>query len=378
MTTSAQSLRQRLLPSVRSTPKLEGGAILNALAIPVFVAERRGLFRFVNAAAEQFFGASAATLVGRALAELVPADSPLIGLVDQVHRTGASVAEYDVTLDSPRFGTRLVTIHVAPMVERPGCVAVSLEERSIADKLDRQLTHRGAARSVTAMAAMLAHEVKNPLSGIRGAAQLLERGAAAADRELTRLICEEADRIVGLVDRMERFSDDRPIERSAVNIHQVLEHVRKLAQSGVANGRRFVEIYDPSLPPVYGNRDLLVQLFLNLIKNAAEATQEGQGIITLTTRYRHGVRMGAPGSPDRIELPLVVTIEDNGEGIPADLQAHLFDPFVTTKIGGKGLGLALVAKIVGDHGGIIEFVSEPRRTVFSVMLPVAPIEEGEP
>jgi two-component system nitrogen regulation sensor histidine kinase GlnL len=378
MTSAPQSLRQRLLPSVRSTPKLEGGAILNALAIPVFVADRRGLFRFVNAAAEQFFGTSSATLVGRALAELVPADSPLIGLIDQVHRTSASVAEYDVTLDSPRFGAHLVTIHVAPMVERPGCVTVSLEERSIADKLDRQLTHRGAARSVTAMAAMLAHEVKNPLSGIRGAAQLLERGAAPADRELTRLICEEADRIVGLVDRMESFSDDRPIKRSAVNIHQVLEHVRKLAQSGFASGRRFVEIYDPSLPPVLGNRDLLVQLFLNLIKNAAEATQEGQGIITLTTRYRHGVRMGAPGSPDRIELPLVVTIEDNGEGIPADLQAHLFDPFVTTKIGGKGLGLALVAKIVGDHGGIIEFASEPRRTVFSVMLPVAPVGEGEP
>ena len=127
----------------------------------------------------------------------------------------------------------------------------------MADKMDRQLTHRNAARSVTAMAAMLAHEVKNPLSGIRGAAQLLEQDADPAGRELTQLICDETDRIVALVDRMEAFSDHRPIERDAVNIHEVLERVRKAAQSGFARHVRFVEEYDPSLPPVHGNRDLL-------------------------------------------------------------------------------------------------------------------------
>ena len=132
-----------------------------------------------------------------------------------------------------------------------------LQERTIADKMDRQLTHRGAARSVTALAAMLAHEIKNPLSGIRGAAQLLEQSAGDDDRTLTRLICDEADRIVKLVDRMEVFSDERPIEREPVNIHVVLEHVKRLAQSGFARHIKFVEDYDPSLPPVLANRDQL-------------------------------------------------------------------------------------------------------------------------
>ena len=153
-------------------------------------------------------------------------------------------------------------------------LVLTLQERSIADKIDRQLTHRNAARSVTAMAAMLAHEVKNPLSGIRGAAQLLEENAGAADRELTRLICDETDRICALVDRMDVFSDRRPIEREPVNIHEVLERVRSAAQSGFARHVRFIEEYDPSLPPVHGNRDLLIQTFLNLVKNAAEAAPD--------------------------------------------------------------------------------------------------------
>jgi len=238
------------------------------------------------------------------------------------------------------------------------------------EKMDRQLIHRNAARSITAMAAMLAHEVKNPLSGIRGAAQLLEQDIDAAGRELTQLICDETDRIVALVDRMEAFSDPRPIEPEAVNIHEVLERVRKVAQSGFARHIRLVEEYDPSLPPVPGNRDLLVQVFLNLVKNAAEAVPGSHGEIILTTAYRHGLRLAVPGREIRQDLPLMVSVADNGMGIPEDLRPHLFDPFVTTKRNGTGLGLALVAKVIGDHGGAIEFDSQPRRTVFRVFLPV--------
>ena len=151
-----------------------------------------------------------------------------------------------------------------------------LQERTIADKMDRQLTHRGAARSVSALAAMLAHEIKNPLSGIRGAAQLLEQSAGDDDRTLTRLICDEADRIVKLVDRMEVFSDERPVEREPVNIHVVLDHVKRLAQSGFARRIKFIENYDPSLPPVFANRDQLIQVFLNLVKNAAEVDRRSR------------------------------------------------------------------------------------------------------
>jgi two-component system nitrogen regulation sensor histidine kinase GlnL len=228
------------------------------------------------------------------------------------------------------------------------------------------------------MAALLAHEVKNPLSGIRGAAQLLEHNADPRDRKLTGLICDETDRICALVDRMEAFSDTRPIEREAVNIHRVLEHVRGVAENGFARGVRFAETYDPSLPPVFGDRDQLTQVFLNLVKNAAEAAPRSGGEITLSTAYQHSVRLAVPGSASRMDLPLVVSVQDNGEGISEDLRPCLFDPFVTTKAGGTGLGLALVAKIINDHGGTIEFDSQPRRTVFRVRLPLYQKEEANP
>jgi two-component system nitrogen regulation sensor histidine kinase GlnL len=350
---------------------VETGAVLAALTDPIVVVDAADRLRYANAAAEQFFETSAATLTASALGDFLPFDSPIFALVESVRASGHSVSEYGVTLETPKLGTRIVTIQATPLAEDRDRVVVTLQERSIADKIDRQLTHRNAARSVTAMAAMLAHEVKNPLSGIRGAAQLLEETATPNDRELTRLICDETDRICALLDRMDVFSDRRPIERGQVNIHEVLERVRKLAASGFARHVRFIEEYDPSLPLVDGNRDMLIQVFLNLVKNAAEAAPKQGGEIELSTSYRHGVRLAVAGSDSRVHLPLVVSVSDNGEGIPEDLRPHLFDPFVTTKHSGSGLGLALVAKVIGDHGGIIELESQPRRTVFRVLLPMA-------
>ncbi len=358
----------------RLRPQTDMTAVLAALPDAVLLVAPDNSIVYVNPAAETFFAAGAPVLCGAQVTELVPEDSPVAAILAQVRRSGASVSEEEVAIENPRIGAHIVTLQAAPVSDIGNTIILSIHERSIAHKIDRQLVHRGAARSVTAMAAMLAHEVKNPLSGIRGAAQLLEGSVSSAkDRELTRLICDEADRIVKLVDRMEVFSDARPIERQAVNIHQVLEHVRLVAQNGFARHVKFDENYDPSLPPVLGNRDQLVQVFLNLVKNAAEAVPEQGGEIVISTAYRHGIRMAIPGSEARLKLPLVVGIQDNGAGIPEDIRAHLFDPFVTSKINGTGLGLALVAKIIGDHGGVIEFDSQPRRTIFRVMLP---IDEG--
>jgi len=355
-----------------SPAAVDPAQLLAALPDPLLVLDGNDVVCYVNAAAEQLFDTGAVTLLGSSLLDILPADGPIFALIESVRATGHSVSEYGVTLETPRLPTRFVDIQAAPLSEARDRVVVRLQERSIAQKIDRQLTHRNAARSVTAMASMLAHEVKNPLSGIRGAAQLLEENASNADRELTRLICDEADRICALVDRMDVFSDQRPLERNAVNIHVVLERVRKAAQSGFARQIKFTENYDPSLPPVHGNRDLLIQLFLNLVKNAAEAAPEKGGEIELSTSFQHGVRLAFAGTDSRVHLPLMISVADNGQGIPEDLRAHLFDPFVSTKHNGKGLGLALVAKVVGDHGGVIEFSSEPRRTVFCVYLPIAP------
>lgn len=353
-------------------PLIEPGAVLNAIPDPIFAVDNVGSFVFLNLAAEQFLGASEAVLLGTALNAIIPEDSPIFSLISLARDNQTSIREYNLTIDTPRIGNHLVMVDVAAVPEMEGAVTVALKEMSIARKFDNQLTSRSAARSVTAMGAMLAHEVKNPLSGIKGAAQLLEGSLSESDAELTKLICEEADRIVELVNRMEMFADSRPIERAPLNIHEVLERVRRLAESGVAKGVTFKEAYDPSLPPVLGNRDLLIQVFLNLIKNAAEALV---GLkhpeIHLSTRYQQGVRLAVPGTKQRIDLPLVISVSDNGPGIPEDLKTHLFDPFVTSKPSGKGLGLALVAKIIRDHGGIIEYDSDSGGTTFRLMLPMA-------
>jgi two-component system, NtrC family, nitrogen regulation sensor histidine kinase GlnL len=344
---------------------------INAIGHPVIMVDHDGYITFANAEAENFFRVSATMLARNTLADFVPFGSPLLSLIDQVRERRAPVNEYRVDISSPRLGPdKIVDIYVAPVSELPGSAVIMFQERSMAEKIDRQMTHRGAARSVTGLAAMLAHEIKNPLSGIRGAAQLLEHVVSDEDRALARLITEETDRIVALVDRMEIFSDERPVDREPVNIHVVLDHVKAIASNGFAKHINITEEYDPSLPPIFANRDQLVQVFLNLIKNAAEAIgNTSGGEIKLSTAFRPGIRFSVPGTRERVSLPMEFCVHDNGPGVPEDIQSIIFDPFITTKQNGSGLGLALVAKIVGAHGGVIECESSSRGTTFRILMP---------
>jgi len=354
-----------------------GNAILDRVALalphPIMLIEETGRISDANPAAEAFFDMGLSFLQRTTVDRLCGPNSSLSTLVGQSRSAGTSFNVYRVDLGTQRqMGERLVDIHASPMPDDVGVTIVMLQERTLADKFSRQLSHRGAVRSVSALSAMLAHEIKNPLSGIRGAAQLLDSSASDEDRVLTQLIRDETDRIVKLVDRFEMFSEGRAQQMEPVNIHSVLDHVRNLARSGFAQHIRIVEDYDPSLPPMLGSRDQMIQVLINLVKNAAEAigpnAQDGE--IQISTAYRTGVRMAVSGSTDRVRLPLEVCVRDNGPGIPEDIRPHLFDPFVTTKSSGNGLGLALVAKVVGEHGGIVECDSVPRRTVFRLLLPL--------
>jgi two-component system nitrogen regulation sensor histidine kinase GlnL len=348
--------------------------LLEALPHAVMILAGDDRIAYANPAAESFFGLSLAVLKRQRITDLLTFGCPLLSLIDQVRRADASLNEYGVEVVIPRTeANHLVDVFAGPLPENRERLLLLLQQRSMAQMIERQLSNRAATRSASGFSAVLAHEIKNPLSGIRGAAQLLEPQLPDADRALTQLICAETERIRKLIDRIEVFGDERPIAAEPVNIHDVIEHVRQIAQSGFARNIEFRQEFDPSLPPVPGMRDMLIQALLNLVKNASEAISElGDvgGRIVLRTAFRPGVRLTIPGSGARVTLPLLIEIQDNGVGVKPDMQKHIFEPFVTDKTSGTGLGLALVAKIISDHGGVIECESSPRNTIFRILLPL--------
>lgn len=363
-------------PSGSSTPApahrhvVDPFIVLENLPSPVLVLAGRVLV-FANPAAEQLFSLGRSVLLGRSLDNLLAPHSTLAALIGQLEAGAGSISEYGIELALQRGVVVAVDAHITPVPEAQDHILLVLHPCSMAQRLDRSPAGRSNGRSIAGLAETLAHEVKNPLSGIRGAAQLLAPSLGEEDRSLVQLICDETDRICALVDRMDAFSEPGRIDRRPVNIHLVLEHVRRLAQNGFARHLRIVEHYDPSLPDVEGDRDQLVQVFLNLVKNAAEAAPVEGGQITLSTQYQHGFRMSVGAAGERLELPITVEVRDTGPGVAPDMMDHLFQPFVTNKAKGSGLGLSLVAKIVGEHGGLVSYARAQPGSIFKVRLPTA-------
>ncbi len=352
--------------------------ILQALQQPVLLCDGDNRIILANYAAETYFGASTQVLTRLNLEDLFAFGSPILQLVKTVRSRLAPMTEYRVSSSPLRSSRERETdVFASPVPEVEGAVSLLFQERTMADKIDRQLVSRGAVRSATGLAAMLAHEIKNPLAGIRGAAQLLEQTVGTQEQQFARLIRDETDRIVKLVDRIEVFGDERPVQRTAVNIHAILDRVKLLTQSASKKPITISETYDPSLPPVFGNEDQLIQVFINLMKNAMEAIEKTPNPrIEISTAFRPGIKIGVAGTHTRISLPLEIVISDNGPGVTKDLLPFLFDPFVTSKENGSGLGLALVAKIIADHGGTIECESRPGQTRFRTLLPMAPARKA--
>ncbi|MCU9846878.1 ATP-binding protein [Defluviimonas sp. WL0024] len=347
-----------------------------SLPVPAILIDAEDRALDLNPAAELFLNMSARSFAGQPVFDRLAIDAPLEEVFARVRANNASLFINDVDVGTGERAPVTCNLQAAPLADAPGTILLMISPREFAERLGRGQGMRSAARSAIGMAEMLAHEIKNPLAGITGAAQLLSMNLGPEDIELADLIVAETRRIVKLLEQVEQFGNLRPPEARAVNIHDVLDRARRSAILGFAAHMTIQEDYDPSLPPTRGDADQLLQVVLNLLKNAAEAAKGQPGTIRIRTFYDHALRLRrADGSGT--SLPLQIEVSDDGPGIPPEIAEAIFDPFVSGRENGTGLGLALVSKIVADHDGWITADSVPGRTTFRLSLPVAPKpEEG--
>ena len=343
--------------------------IWSALPFPGFVLDTDLRILAANSYGEQIAQVSERQMVGKDMATLFGDRSILMETIRQAAETGSSFTQYGVEIATAERQALFCDIHIRFMHTDHGKMLVIAHPTGVAQKMNQSLTHTGAARSVTAMAAMLAHEIRNPLAGISGAAQLLAMNANDEDRKLAEMIEQETKRVGVLVDRFEAFSDENPAEQKAVNIHDVIDRALRNAVAGFGARHVFRKEYDPSIPEASGDETQLMQVFQNLLKNACEAIDGENGLIRIVTRYNSGVKFSGAGNK-AVSLPLQIEVIDNGRGIPAGLIDDIFDPFVSSKSNGTGLGLSLVSKTIAAHGGLIECVSDARGTKFTLRLPI--------
>jgi two-component system, NtrC family, nitrogen regulation sensor histidine kinase GlnL len=352
------------------TPTTASG-LWAALPLPALIIDAAGRISDVSPSAEIFLNLSQRALLGQPLLDRLAIDAPMEDALARVrlHQSPVVIADAEVT--TGERAPQTCALHLAPMQDSAGAVLMMMAPRDISDRLGHAMRVTSAAKSAIGMAEMLAHEIKNPLAGISGAAQLLAMNLSAEDLEMTDLIVEETRRIVKLLEQVEQFGNISPPVLRAVNLHDALDRARRSALVGFGAKMKIIEDYDPSLPATFADADQLMQVFLNLLKNASEAAGPKGGTIRLHTFYDHSLRRKRRDG-SQAALPLQIEIIDDGPGIPPDIAADIFEPFVSGRENGTGLGLALVSKIITDHEGWISVDSHPGRTVFRISMPLAP------
>ena len=350
--------------------------VFASLPVPAILIDTDDTIAELNSEAEGFLNASAKSVRGVPVWDMIAVDAPLEEAFTRARDNGTPLFVNDVDVGSGQRPPVQCALHFAPLIDAAGQMILMITPREMAGRMTQNNSVKSAAKSAIGMAEMLAHEIKNPLAGIAGAAQLLSMNLSQSDLELTDLIVEETRRIVKLLEQVEQFGNLSAPERRPVNVHDVLDRARRSALLGFGAHMKIIEDYDPSLPLAHGDPDQLLQVVLNLLKNASEATQGQPGKIRLHSFYEHSFRLRrADGSG--VSLPLQIEVIDDGPGLPENIKGDIFDPFVSGRENGTGLGLALVSKIISDHDGWISVDSVPGRTVFRISLPMAPRDKKE-
>lgn len=355
--------------STSSIPTFDHDEIIQSHPVPTLLIDKGGVVLFVNAAAEQLCNTSRAAMVGRVLYDVIGMDRGYRQRMNDPATSALFAHRAEISV-GPRRSV-LVDMQMVPYGNSGHRILALVPAQSEAELMGGAIGRSG--RAAGAAASMLAHEIKNPLAGIKGAAQLLARKSDAGGERFTTLICAEVDRITTLIDQMEHFSRGQPIACGPINLYQPIHQAMEAIRARQLPGIRLVEDFDPSLPLVHGNHDAVVQILLNLITNGSEALSgRNDGVVRIATAFRYGLSIDNGDGRGRIALPIEVSISDNGPGVPADIRGDLFDPFVTTKREGRGLGLALVAKLARDMGGTVQHMRDGDWTRFRVHLPAVP------
>lgn len=353
-----------------------GYIVLDSLPHPIIILDNSNHFVWLNHAAETFFNSSLAIFSGTSAEDYFNPNSVLIKMINRARETTSSLSEHSLSISAPKLKDTTVNIQVAPFYQNNEFTIISLQKNSLEQIAKARNIFKGAALSMSKVTALLAHEIRNPLAGIRGAAELLEPELVRENRELSKLIVTETDRIIKLLERIEKLSADRQLQLEEINIHEVLDYCLMVNSSSFGKHLIIKRDFDPSLPMIFADRDLLIQLFLNLFKNASEATSKNDSL-TVKTSYAMSMPHSASDQYGLNQLPFQIDIIDTGSGISPELQGYVFEPFVSNKLNGSGLGLALVASVVSEHGGAIEVSSSEGETRFKINLPIETVEKNQ-